>query len=371
MTSRLFSPLELKGLRLANRIVVSPMCQYSADEGSATDWHRQHLGSLSLSGAGLVMIEATGVSAEGRITHGCLGLFSDANEAALARVLTACREFSPARFGIQLAHAGRKGSARVPWLGVTALPPEENPWQTVAPSAVPFAEGWPAPQALDEGNLARIREDFVATATRAARLGIDIAELHAAHGYLLHEFVSPISNRRADRYGGSAAARMRFPLEVAEAVRAVWPADRPLGARITGSDWLDDGLTVEDAIDFARALKARGFDYVCVSSGGIIPKTNMPSGPGYNVPLAERVRAEAGIATRVVGMIADPHQAEAIIAEGRADLVAIARGFIDDPRWPWHAAEALAVDIAYPVQYQRGKANVWPGAKLARARVSA
>ncbi len=371
MASILFSPLELRGLKLSNRIVVSPMCQYSAEEGSATDWHMQHLGHLALSGAGLVMIEATAISAAGRITHGCLGLYSDANEAALGRVLAACRSFAPARIGIQLAHAGRKASAQVPWRGGRALGPDERPWRAVAPSAIPYDPSWPAPQALDDAALARIREDYLAATGRAVRLGLDILELHAAHGYLLHEFLSPLSNRREDRYGGSAENRMRFPLEIAEAIRAAWPAERPLGARITGQDWLPEGLTPDDAVAFARALKARGFDYVCVSSGGILPKSNMVVGPGYNLPAAERVRAETGIVTRAVGMIADPRQAETIIASGRADLVALARAMIDDPRWPWHAAEALGVEIAYPPQYQRGKPAVWPGAALARARLMA
>jgi 2,4-dienoyl-CoA reductase-like NADH-dependent reductase (Old Yellow Enzyme family) len=372
MSSRLFSPIELRGLRLSNRIVVSPMCQYSAVDGSANDWHMQNLGSLALSGAGLVMIEATHVTAQGRITHGCLGLYSDANEAAIGRLLAFCRRFAPeTRIGIQIAHAGWKASAQLPWFGSRALTAEQHPWQTVAPSALPFGEGWHVPKALEAGELDAIREAFVAAARRAARLGLDLIELHAAHGYLLHEFLSPLSNRRADRYGGSLENRMRFPLEVAEAVRAAWPAERPMGARITGQDWLPDGLTPEDAVAFARALKVLGLDYVCVSSGGIHPKTNVPSTPGYNVPMARQVRAETGIVTRTVGMIADPLQAETIIAKGEADLVALARAMIDDPRWPWHAAEELEVEIAYPPQYQRGQPKIWPGARLARSRVSA
>jgi 2,4-dienoyl-CoA reductase-like NADH-dependent reductase (Old Yellow Enzyme family) len=326
----------------------------------------QHLGSLALSGAALVMIEATGVAREGRHSQGCHGHYSDANEAALARVLRACRSFAPARFGIQLAHSGRKGSAQRPWLGLRALKPDEAPWRTVAPSALPYDEGWPAPHALARDELRGIRDAFVAAARRAARLGIEIVELHAAHGYLLHEFLSPIANRRDDEYCGSLENRMRLALEIAEAVRAVWPAERAMGARITGSDWLPGALALEAAVVLARALKARGLDYVCVSSGGIVPKTNIVVAPGYNVPLAARIRAEAGIAVRAVGMIVDPAAAEAIVASGQADQVALARAMIDDPRWPWHAAQALGAEIAYPPQYQRGQPSAWPGAAIAR-----
>lgn len=280
MTAHLFSPLQIGGLTLENRIAVSPMCQYSAVDGMANDWHLQHLISLSLSGAGVVIVEMTAVEPEGRITPACLGLYSDAQEAALERVLAACRRWGNTRMGIQLAHAGRKASVHVPWEGGKPLSPAEGAWQTVAPSPIAFDAGWPAPQQLDEDRLARIRDGFVVSAQRADRLGFDLLELHGAHGYLLHNFVSPIANRRTDRYGGNPENRMRFPLEIAAAVRAIWPRQKALGMRITGSDWLDGGLTSADAAAFAAALKEIGFDYVCVSSGGIAPQHGRRSPQG-------------------------------------------------------------------------------------------
>lgn len=363
--SCLFTPIKLGGVILANRIAVSPMCQYSAVDGSANDWHLQHLGSLSLSGAGLLIVEATAVEPAGRITPRCLGLYSEANEAALASVVALCRRWGTTRLGIQLAHAGRKASAKIPWEGGGPLGPDEGAWQTVASSAIPFDDNWLAPQALDETGLARIRDAFVDAARRADRLGFDLVELHGAHGYLLHNFISPVSNRRNDRYGGSLGNRMRFPLEVAAAVRAVWPGEKALGMRITGSDWIPGALTPEDAAMFATELKEVGFDYVCVSSGGISPQARITVAPGYQVPFAETVRKASGIAVQAVGMIADPHQAEAIIAEGRADCVALARGFLDDPRWAWHAADVLDAEAACPPQYQRARPKLWPGAALA------
>jgi 2,4-dienoyl-CoA reductase-like NADH-dependent reductase (Old Yellow Enzyme family) len=366
MTSPLFAPLDLRDLRLANRIVVAPMCQYSAEEGSATDWHLLHLGTLALSGAGLVMIEATAVEATGRISLGCLGLYSDANEAALARVVAACRRFGNTPIGIQLGHAGRKGSAHRPWEGIRALSPAEGAWPTVAPSAVALDETWPVPEALSPADLERLVDAFVAATRRADRLGLDLVELHCAHGYLLHEFLSPLANRRQDENGGDLAGRILFPLRVAAAMRAALPAGKPLGARITGTDWIEGGMTIADAVVFAAALKAAGCDYVCVSSGGIVPKAPIPVGPGYQLDLAARVRREAGVTTRAVGLLAEPHQAEAVIASGQADMVAMARAFLDDPRWPWHAAEALGAKAAMPPQYERCRADLWPGAKLLR-----
>ncbi|MGO8920090.1 MAG: NADH:flavin oxidoreductase/NADH oxidase [Stellaceae bacterium] len=368
MPSPLFTPIALRRLTLANRIVVSPMCQYSAEDGSANDWHLLHLGSLALGGAGLLMIEATAVEAVGRITLGCLGLYSDANEAALARVVAACRRYGNTPLGIQLAHAGRKGSATRPWERIRALGAAEGAWQTVAPSALALDDGWPAPHALDAAALDRLVEGFVGATHRAARLGLDLVELHSAHGYLLHEFLSPIANRRTDSYGGSLENRMRLPLRIAAAVRAAWPEDKPMGARITGTDWLEGGFGIEEAVGFARALKASGCDYVCVSSGGIVPKAPIPIGPGYQLALAERVRRDTGIATRAVGLVAEPRQAEAVIASGQADMVAMARAFLDDPHWVWHAAETLGTKAAMPPQYERSRADLWPGARLARPR---
>jgi 2,4-dienoyl-CoA reductase-like NADH-dependent reductase (Old Yellow Enzyme family) len=361
----LFTPFRLGELILANRIVVSPMCQYSAKDGNATDWHMQHLGSLAVGNAGLLMIEATAVEPEGRISPADLGLYSDDNEAALARVLGACRGFGTSPIGIQLAHAGRKASVHAPWQGGAPLKPEEGAWRASAPSPIPFAEGWPAPDALDRSGLARIRHAFAAGARRAARVGIDVLEMHAAHGYLLHAFLSPLANRRSDGYGGSREKRQRFPLEIAATLREEWPRSRPLGARINGTDWIEGGLTLDDAIAFARALKSLGFDYVCVSSGGILPHASIKIGPGYQVPLAAQVKSAVGIATRAVGLIVEARQAEKIIASGAADLVALARSFLYDPRWVWHAAQVLGAKIPYPPQYRRADPKLWPGAALA------
>jgi 2,4-dienoyl-CoA reductase-like NADH-dependent reductase (Old Yellow Enzyme family) len=366
VTSALFAPLTLRGVTLANRIVVSPMCQYVADDGSATDWHLAHLVSLAISGAGLAMVEATAVERLGRITPGCLGLYSDANEAALKRAIDACRKFGQAKMGIQLGHAGRKASAHVPWKGGGPLAAADGAWPTVAPSPVPMTPAWPIPQELDRAAMDRIREAFVSATQRAVRLGFDVLELHGAHGYLLHEFFSPISNRRTDEYGGSLENRMRFPLEVAAALRPVWPADRAMGLRISGSDWLDGGADVKDAIVFAQRLKALGVDYVCVSSGGIDPAAKIPVGPGYQVPLAGEVRRGAGLPTRAVGMIVEAKQADGIISSGDADMVALARAFLDDPRWPWHAADILGATISYPPPYERTHPAVWPGSRLIR-----
>jgi 2,4-dienoyl-CoA reductase-like NADH-dependent reductase (Old Yellow Enzyme family) len=369
-TPSLFEPLSLGGITLANRIAVSPMCQYSAENGAANDWHLQHLGSLSLSGAGLVIVEQTAVEPAGRITHGCLGLYSDVNEAALVRVVGFCRRAGSAALGIQLAHAGRKGSAKLPWEGGGPLPPEAGAWTNAAPSAIPFDTRWPAPQALDEAGLERIRNAHTAAARRADRLGFDLVELLGAHGFLLHSFLSPIANRRTDAYGGSLANRMRYPLEVAAAIREVWPRRKALGMRITGKDWVDGGITPEEAGIFAGKLSDIGFDYVCVSSGSISPAARPTIAPGYQVPLAAAVKKASGIAVQTVGMIVDPHQAEAIVAEGHADCVALARGFLDDPRWAWHAAAALGSDAVYPPQYLRARPEHWPGATLTRHRPS-
>ncbi len=364
MPSMLFSDIRLRDLTLPNRLVVSPMCQYSADDGCATPWHLQHLAAMAMSGAGLVILEATAVERRGRITHGCLGLYSDANEAALESVLSAVRRMGPARLGIQLGHAGRKASSQRPWEGGRQLPPDQDPWPTDAASAVPFEPERSTPAELDSGGLARIRSAFVAAAGRARRLGLDLIELHGAHGYLLHQFLSPLSNRRTDAYGGSLANRLRFPLEVAEAVRAVW--DRPLGMRLSATDWVEGGFTVEEAIELVRRLKAAGLDYVVASSGGSAPAARVPVGPGYQVPLAQRIRAATGMTVMAVGMIVEPQQAEAIVAEGQADLVAVGRGFLDDPRWGWHAAAALGAAVPYPPQYARAAPAAWPGAGLVR-----
>jgi NADPH2 dehydrogenase len=362
MTSALFSPIRLAGLELANRIVVSPMCQYSADDGVASDWHVSHLGMLANSGAALVVVEATGVERRGRITHGCLGLYSDDCEAALMRLLAHCRRYGSAKLGIQLAHAGRKASAHRPWAGGKPLGAAEDPWETIAPSAVPFGPDWPIPREMTAADMERVRDAFVSAAKRAVRVGFDAIELHGAHGYLLHSFISPVSNKRTDQYGGALAARLRYPLEIVEAVRAAVPQETPLGARITGNDWVEGGLTPADAVAVARALKAAGLDFVCVSSGGVSADSRPNMVADTNVAFAEMVKREAGIATRTVGLIATPRQAEAVVAEGSADMVALARAMLDDPHWGWHAAQALGAEVARPPQYQRAAPKAWAGA---------
>lgn len=364
MTSQLFTPFRLRGVELDNRIVVAPMCQYSADEGVPGDWHLMHLGQFAVSGFGMVMAEATGVEPEGRITPGCLGLYNDEQEEAFARIVRFINRYGTARPAIQLAHAGRKASTNLMWLGGKPLTAEEGAWQTVGPSAEPFAEGWHTPVEMTRADMDRVRDAFAAAAKRADRAGFEVAELHGAHGYLMSQFLSPIANRRADEYGGSLENRMRFPLEVFDAVRAVWPDDKPLGMRISATDYEEPGITLDESVEVSAALKARGCDFVDVSSGGNLA-TRPPVadlGPGYQVPFAERIKAETGITTMAVGMIRDPHLAEELISSGKADLVALARGALYDPRWVWHAAQALGVDMRYTNQYGRCHPKAWPTA---------
>lgn len=363
MPSALFSPFTLRGVSLPNRIVVSPMCQYVAEDGSATDWHLMHLGQLAMGAAGLLFTEATAVSAEGRITHGCLGLYSDANEAALGRVVQFCRRHGVAVLGIQLAHAGRKGSARTPLAGGAALAEGERPWTTLAPSALPYGPGWHTPQAMGAAELAAVKGQFTEAAMRAARLGFDVVELHMAHGYLLHQFLSPISNRRDDQYGGASESRMRYPLEVFEAVRAALPPGTALGVRVSATDWVEGGWTPAETVALAKRLKALGCDFVDVSSGGLDPRQKVPLGPGYQVPFAAQVKREAGIPTMAVGLITEAEQAEGIVVAGDADLVALGRAIMDDPRWAWRAAAALGADAPYASQYVRAHPKFWPGAR--------
>ena len=356
MSSALFSPLSLRELTLANRIVVSPMCQYSAADGNAGDWHLMHLGNLSVSGSGLVMVEATAVEPRGRITYGDLGLYSDDNEAALRRIVSFCRQYGGSRLGLQLAHAGRKASDHLPWEEHgRPLAPEEGAWTTVAPSEISYGDAWPRPQALDTAGLQAVKQAFVRATRRAARLDFDLVEMHAAHGYLLHEFLSPLSNTRHDVYGGSREKRMRFPLEVFSAMREAWPASKPLGVRISATDYADGGWDIVDSLAFAQALKDRGCDFLDVSGGGLVPSQRLAVGPGYQVPWAARIRQEVGMPTMTVGMINQPQQAEEIIARGQADLVALARAMLYDPRWTWHAARELWTDLEYPPQYRRCK----------------
>ncbi len=364
MGSTLFSPMSIARMELSNRITIAAMCQYSATDGAMTDWHMQHLGGLALSGAAMLVIEATGVVPEGRITHYCTGLYSDENERAMKRVVDFLRALSPIRIGVQLNHAGRKASAHRPWEGRGPLGADEGAWITTAPSAIPLAAGWPTPVALDDSQLVSLKAAYIEAAQRAARIGFDFVELHSTHGYLLSEFLSPLANRRSDAYGGSLENRMRFPLEVFRALREAWPQDKPLGAKISGTDFAPGGWSPEDAVVYTRELKALGCAYVTVSGGGVVLDAKVPVGPGYQVQYAEQVRRETGITTGSVGLIANPAQAEEIVSSGKADFVALARGMLFDPRWPWHAALALGDEIKYPAQYERAHPKVWPGAKV-------
>jgi 2,4-dienoyl-CoA reductase-like NADH-dependent reductase (Old Yellow Enzyme family) len=353
--SQLFSPTNIGPLKLPNRIVIAPMCQYSAQEGKTTDWHTIHLGHMALSGAGLLIIEATAVEDIGRITHGCVGLYSDETEAALKKTIDAVRQYASMPIMIQLAHAGRKGSSARPWEGGQLISLKDGGWQSVGPSALPQLPTETPPLALDQAGLARIREAFVDAAKRALRIGFDGIELHGAHGYLLHQFLSPIANQRTDEYGGSLANRMRFPLEVFDAVRAITPKTTSLGIRISATDWVEGGWTPEESVEFCNILKARGCDFIDVSSGGVSHQQKIPLGPKYQVPLATTIKKGTGLPTMTVGLITEAKEAEEIIANGEADMVALARGMLYDPRWPWHAAAELGASIQAPKQYWRSQ----------------
>jgi 2,4-dienoyl-CoA reductase-like NADH-dependent reductase (Old Yellow Enzyme family) len=352
MSSKLFSPYSLRGLTLENRLVVSPMCQYSAKDGCASSWHTIHVGSLLNSGAGLFIFEATAVESRGRITPHCLGLWSDENADALHAVLKEVRRYSAMPVGVQLNHAGRKASAHTPFIGKGPLKAEEGAWPVIGPSAVPFAEGWQTPTAMTRDDMLQVIEAFVAATKRAERIGIDLIEIHAAHGYLLSAFLSPLANQRQDAYGGSLENRMRFPLEVFDAVRRVWPEDKPIGVRCNGTDWHPEGIQVEEAGIFAKTLREHGCDYIDVSSGGNC-YAKVPVGPSYQVPYAQQIREHSGLTTIAVGLITDPQQAEEIVASGKADLVAIGRAVLNNPHWPWQAAETLDGQVRVPWQYFR------------------
>lgn len=367
MASALFSPIALRGLTLRNRVVVSPMCQNAAVDGLSQPWHAMHLGTFAVSGAGLMIVEATAVEAEGRITIDDLGLYSDAHEAALKKLIADIRTYSDMPIGIQLGHAGRKASTRSPNDGrfrTEVLTAADGGWTVHAPSALAFDDGWPLPVALDDAGLARIRDAYAQAARRAQRAGFDLIEMHGAHGYLLSQFLSPLTNRRNDRYGGSLDNRMRFPLECLAAVRGAWPDDKPVGVRINGSDYTDGGFTPDDATIYARALRDAGADYVTTSAGMVTPQSRFPHvEPGYLLPLADAVRP-SGITTMAVGMVLTARQAEAIVAEGRADLVAVARALLDDPRWVWHAADALGEAPPIPARYFYSHPRKWPGYRV-------
>ncbi|OIN99788.1 MAG: oxidoreductase [Desulfovibrionaceae bacterium CG1_02_65_16] len=351
--SMLFSPLALGPLTLQNRVIIAPMCQYSAVDGQAQDWHLMHLGGLALSGAGLLITEATAVSPEGRISPQDLGLYDDACEAALGHVLQAIRKHSAMPVAVQLAHAGRKASCAQPWQGGQIVAADAGGWTPEAPSALPYTPGDPAPLALDAEGIARVRESFVDAAKRAARLGFDAVELHAAHGYLLHEFLSPLSNKREDEYGGDLQGRMRLTLEIFAAMREALPAPLALGVRISATDWVDGGWDVEQSIELAHRLKNLGAAYIHVSSGGLSPDQQITLGPGYQAPFAEAIRKATELTTIAVGLITEAGQAEAIVAGGQADAVALGRAMLFDPRWPWHAAALLGAQVECPPQYLR------------------
>lgn len=353
--SRLFSATCIGNLKLDNRIVIAPMCQYSADEGKATAWHRIHLGQLALSGAGLLIIEATAVEAIGRISPGDLGLWNDETEAALGTVLKDIRAYSSVPVGIQLGHAGRKASCAVPWEGGHQLAPDQGGWQTVAPSALAFAQNERTPSALTLEDLAGLKQAFVDSAKRAARLGIELIELHAAHGYLLHQFLSPLSNQRSDQYGGSLENRMRFPLEVFRAVRDAVTDSLPVGVRLSATDWVDGGWDTRQSVAFSQALEKAGCNYIHVSSGGLSPQQSITVGPGYQLSFAREIRQQISIPVIGVGLITEAQQAEEVLAHGDADLVALARAVLYDPRWPWHAAAELGDVATAPPQYLRSE----------------
>jgi 2,4-dienoyl-CoA reductase-like NADH-dependent reductase (Old Yellow Enzyme family) len=352
-SSRLFSPITLGPLALPNRIMVSPMCQYSAVDGNAVDWHLIHLGSLAISGAGLLCVEATAVRPEGRITPGCLGLYSDENQAALQRVVSALRSVSGIPLAIQLSHAGRKASSRAPWDGGALISQADGGWLPLAPSAIPQKPEEPAPRAMTQDDIRQVVASFAQAARRARQLGFDAIELHMAHGYLLHQFLSPLANRRDDAYGGTLENRMRLPLEVFEAVADAAGPDLPVGVRLSATDWVEGGWDVAQTIAVSQRLEALGCAFLDISSGGVSYQQKIPLAPGYQVPLAAQVKREVGIPVVAVGLITQAAQAEEIVARGQADVVALARAFLHDPRWPWRAAAELGGTVVPPKQLWR------------------
>ncbi|HEY0777657.1 MAG TPA: NADH:flavin oxidoreductase/NADH oxidase [Gemmatirosa sp.] len=348
----LFSPFRQRGVELRNRIVVSPMCQYSSTDGFANDWHFVHLGSRAVGGAGLVLLEASAVTAEGRISAEDLGIWDDAHVDGLAR----CVRFMDAQgavSGVQLGHAGRKASVTPPWHGGRVVRPEQGGWLPVAPSAVSFRDGDPVPHALTGDEIRAVVDAFAAATRRSLAAGFRVIELHAAHGYLMHQFLSPLSNRRTDEYGGSFENRVRFTLDVVDAVRHAWPEELPLWVRVSATDWAPGGWDADQTVELARLLSERGVDLIDCSTGGLVPGVKIPVGPGYQVEFAERVRREAGIATGAVGLITTPEQARKILQQEQADVVLLARQLLRDPYWPLKAARALGETITWPVQYER------------------
>jgi 2,4-dienoyl-CoA reductase-like NADH-dependent reductase (Old Yellow Enzyme family) len=348
----LFTPYDLRDLRLDNRIVVSPMGQHSAEDGFANDWHLAHLGQLAVSGAGLLITEAAAVDPRGRISPGCLGIWSDDHVAGYRRIIDFARTHGRTKMGIQLGHSGRKGSVSQSWFGQKSLGEAEGGWEIFNPSPLAYP-GRKTPTEISRETMDEVVGQFADAARRSHEAGFDLIELHAAHGYLIHAFLTPILNQRTDAYGGSLENRMRFGLDVFRAIRAAFPAEKPIGVRVSATDWIDGGWTPEDTVAFARELKALGCDYVCASTGGVAPEQQIPVGPLYQAGFAETIRCEAGIATMAVGLITQAQEAESVLADGKADLVALGRAMLYNPRWPWHAAEALDVQAFYPLPYDR------------------
>ncbi|HEY8956413.1 NADH:flavin oxidoreductase/NADH oxidase [Chitinophaga sp.] len=352
--SHLFSPLQLREVTFRNRIAVSPMCEYSSTDGFANNWHLVHLGSRAVGGAGLVLTEAAAVSPEGRISIHDLGIWKD-EHLPMLQAITAFITEQGAVPGIQLAHAGRKASTVRPWEGSRALPPEDGGWQVVAPSAIPFNDVYPIPVALTETGIRKVKDDFEAAAIRSLKAGFRVIEIHGAHGYLLHNFLSPLSNQRTDEYGGSFENRIRLLVEIVERVRAVWPEQYPLLLRISATDWAEGGWNPEESVKLAAIVKEKGVDLIDCSSGGLAAHQQIKVGPLYQTPFAEKIRKEAGIATGAVGLITTPEEAESIIANGRADMVLMAREMLRDPYFPLRAAHVLGAEVKWPIQYERAK----------------
>ena len=359
--SRLFSPIKLRGLELHNRLVIAPMCQYSAIDGCMTDWHMYHVPNLANSGAALVIIEATGVELEGRISHGCTALSTDAHEESMKPVIASAKKNGTAKIGIQLAHAGRQASCQKPWEGGQSL--KSGAWQTKSASALPFQPDWHTPKAMTLDEIEKIKEAFHQAAIRADRVGFELAELHGAHGYLMNQFLSPISNKRTDKYGGSRENRMRLPLEVFQAVRQAWPASKPLGIRISAVEWVADGITIEDSVALAVELDKLGCDFIDVSSGGNAHDQKIELKPGYQVPFAAAIRKAVKMPVMTVGLITEAEQAEAIVARGDADMIAIARAVMDEPHWGRHAAWRLGAEVPLMPQHARVSPKTYPPAR--------
>lgn len=359
--SQLFSPLKLGELTLDNRIIIAPMCQYSANQGAASDWHTIHLGQLSLSGAGLLILEATAVSPEGRISYADLGLWDNETQQALGKSLKALRQYSPMPIGVQLAHAGRKASTEKPWDGGGAIAPsEDNGWQTLAPSAIAYDDNTYQPKAMTKADITQLINDFVSAAKRADELGLDLIELHGAHGYLLHQFLSPLSNKRDDEYGGSLQNRMRLVIEVFKALRAEFASHKPVGIRISATDWVEGGWDLEQSIELAKALDELGCDFIHVSTAGLSPDQQIPVKPNFQVPFATAIKEAVNMPVIAVGLITEAQQAEDIISEQQADGVALARGILYNPHWPWHAAAQLGATVNAPKQYLRSSPHGQP-----------